>query len=118
MWPIRLASLIGHLFLLLTSSSVCLNYVDLAATLMIFRFVTLADIKLHPPSSKMRSAFNQAMTHLIFVGKVGKLGSGEVSTNLYCGYSIVKSYTKYDIRCHMVFYVTMVVLGMTSLMNK
>jgi hypothetical protein len=91
MWPIRLASLIGHLFLLLTSSSVCLNYVDLAATLMIFRFVTLADIKLHPPSSKMRSA-------LIFVGKVGKLGSGEVSTNLYC--------------------VTMVVLGMTSLMNK
>ena len=52
------------------------NYVDLAATLMIFGFVTLADIKLHLPSSKIRSAINQAIIHLIFVGEVGKLGGG------------------------------------------
>ena len=27
-------------------------------------------------------------------------------------------YTKYDIQCHVVFYVTMVTFGMTLLMNK
>ena len=32
--------------------------------------------KLYPPSSLIRSAIHKAMTHLIFVGKVGQLGGG------------------------------------------
>ena len=49
-------------------------HIVLAATLMIFRLVTLVDIKLHPPSSKIRSSIHQVIIHLIFVGEVGKLG--------------------------------------------
>jgi hypothetical protein len=60
---------------------------------MIFGLVTIINIKLHPPSSIIRSAIHQAMTCLIFVHEVGKLGGGigcEVSTNLYYGYSMIK----------------------------
>ena len=41
---------------------------------MVFGFVAFTKIKLHPLSSIIRSAIDQAMTQLIFVGKVGKLG--------------------------------------------
>ena len=49
---------------------------DLAVTFMMFGYVTFVTIKLHPPSSVVRSAIHQAMTHLIFVAKPGKLGGG------------------------------------------
>ena len=48
-------------------------HVDLAIAFMIFGLVTFTKGKLHPPSSKSRSAIHRAMTHLIFVLKVGKL---------------------------------------------
>ena len=76
--------------------------VILAATLMIFGLVAFTKVKLHPPSFITRSApIHQAMTHLIFVPKVDKLGGNnlenkgaacgcEVATNLYCGYSIME----------------------------
>ena len=47
---------------------------DLAVVMMMFKSVTFTKVKLHPPSSIMRRAFHQAMSHLIFVPKVGKLG--------------------------------------------
>ena len=43
---------------------------------MIFGLVTFAKVTLHRPSSIMRSAIYQAMTHLIFVSEVGNLGGG------------------------------------------
>ena len=49
---------------------------DLATALMIFRLVTLAKSKLHPQSCIMRNATHRAMTRLIFVLEVGKLGGG------------------------------------------
>jgi hypothetical protein len=60
---------------------------------MIFGLVTFINIKLHPPSFIIRSAIHQAMTRLIFVHEVGKLGGGigyEMLTNLYYGYSMIK----------------------------
>ena len=49
---------------------------DLAAALMIFRLVVFAKFKLHPQSCIMRNAIHRAMTRLIFVLEVGKLGGG------------------------------------------
>jgi hypothetical protein len=43
---------------------------DLPATLIIFRLVTFTKVKLHPPSSIMRSAIHQATTRLVFMPKV------------------------------------------------
>ena len=51
---------------------------DLATALMIFGLVTFAKVKLHPPSSIMSSAIHRAMTQLIFVHEVGKLGGGNL----------------------------------------
>jgi hypothetical protein len=49
---------------------------DLADVLMILGLVTFAKIKLQPPSFITRSAIHLAMTHLLFVVGVGKLGGG------------------------------------------
>ena len=49
---------------------------DLAVTLHDIVLVTFTRVKLHPPSSIMRSAIHRAMTRLIFVPEVGKLGGG------------------------------------------
>ena len=38
------------------------------------RLIAFAKIKLHRPSWIVRSAIHQGMTHLMFVGEVGKLG--------------------------------------------
>ena len=43
-----------------------------------FGLVTFTKVKLHPSSLIMRNAIHQAMTHLIFVPKVGKLGGGNL----------------------------------------
>ena len=51
---------------------------DLAATLMIFGFVNFRKVKLHRPSFIM-SVIHRAITRLIFVSKVGKLGGGNLS---------------------------------------
>ena len=59
---------------------------------MIFGLVTFLEVKSHPPPLKM-SVIYQAMTCLIFVHEVGKLGDGcgcEVPTDMYCGYFIMK----------------------------
>jgi hypothetical protein len=45
---------------------------------MIFGLATITKVKLHPPSSIMMGAIHQAMTCLIFVPKVGKLGDGKL----------------------------------------
>ena len=46
--------------------------------MMIFRLVTSAKVKLHPPSFIIRSVINQDMTHLIFEREVGKLRGGDL----------------------------------------
>lgn len=47
---------------------------DLAIALIIFGPVTFTKIKLHSPPSIFKSAIQRAMTCLIFVGEVAKLG--------------------------------------------
>ena len=49
---------------------------DLVVTLMIFGSITFANVKLHPPSSIIRSAIDQAMIRLFFEPKEDKLGGG------------------------------------------
>jgi hypothetical protein len=45
---------------------------------LIFGLVTFAKVKLPPPSFIIRSVIYQAMTYLIIVPKVGKLGGGNL----------------------------------------
>ena len=88
---------------------------------MIFGWVAFAKIKLHSSSCIISSIIHRPMTHLIIVGKVGNRRRHVVlrcqQTHIM-GMCIMKSYTKYVLQCHVVFYVTMITFHMTLLMNK
>ena len=45
---------------------------------MIFGLVAFGRFELYPTSSIIRSVIHRAMTRLIFVGEVGKLGGGNL----------------------------------------
>ena len=53
---------------------------------MKFGLITFIIVKLHPPSSIMKSAIHQAMTRFFFMSEIGKLGSdnlGELGGNMW-----------------------------------
>ena len=55
-----------------------LIYIDLVATLMIFGLVTFAKIKLHPPSSIIRSATHLALHTVEFCVRAGQISKRHV----------------------------------------